>query len=191
MLTTREKENHWERARQEEELAQHQEERMVQIDLMKARLEGATLNSVPRQSQIGFYFRKLTESDDIHVEAYLTTFERLITSEKLEHQHWAFQLAPYLTGKAQRTYAALNSEEAADYTKLKEAILHKCNIITDSYRQQFRSTFKKYNESYQELVIRMGNLVKKWLKDCTTVERPGVFRTAFECHKPPLKGVFL
>ena len=36
---------------QEEELGQRQEERMVQIvDLMKALLEGATLNSVPRQS---------------------------------------------------------------------------------------------------------------------------------------------
>ena len=87
-------------------------------------------------------------------------------SKKLEQQHWAFKLAPYLTGKAQEAYAALSSEEASDYTKLKEAILH--NV--DSYRQQFRPTFKKHNESYQELVIRLGHLVKKWLKDCTTVE---------------------
>ena len=173
LLTTREEEKRWERVRQEEELAQRQEEelaqrqeeRKVQIDLMKALLEGATLNSVPRQPQPN---RKLTEADDI--EAYLTTFERLITSEKLEQQHWAFKLAPYLTGKAQQAYAALSSEEAADYTKLKEAILHKYNITVESYRQQFRSIFKKHNESYQELVIRLGHLVKKWFKDCTTVE---------------------
>ena len=99
---------------------------------MKALLEGATLNSVPRQSQPNIYFRKLTEADDI--EAYLTTFEGLVMSEKLEQQHWAFKLASYLTGKAQQAYAALSSEEASDYTKLKEATLHKYNITVDSYR---------------------------------------------------------
>ena len=135
---------------------------------MKALLERATLNSVPRQSQPNIYFRKLTEENDI--EAYLPTFERLVMSEKLEQQHRVFKLAPYLTSKAQQTYAALSSKEAADYTKLKEAILHKYNITVDSYRQQFRSTFKKHNELYQELVIRLGHLVKKWLKDCTTVD---------------------
>ena len=103
------------------ELAQRQEERKVQIDLMKALLEGTTSNPIPRQSQPNIYFRKLTEADDL--EAYLTTFERLVTSEMLEQQHWAFKLAPHLTGKAQQAYAALSSEEAANYTKLKEAIL--------------------------------------------------------------------
>ena len=100
--------------RHEQELAQHQEERRVQIDLMRALLEGAT-PATPRQPQPDI-FRKLTEADDI--EAYLTTFERFVMSASLERQHWAFKLAPYLTGKAQQAYAALSSEEAADYTKL-------------------------------------------------------------------------
>ena len=111
LLTTREEEKRWERVRQEEERAQRQEERKVQIDLMKALLEGATPNPASKQPNI--YFRKLTEADDI--EAYLTTFERLVTSEKLEQHHWAFKLAPYLTGKAQQAYAALSNEEAANY----------------------------------------------------------------------------
>ena len=57
-------------------------------------------------------------------------------SEKLEQQHRAFTLPPYLTGKAQQAYAALSSEEAADYTNLKEEILHKYNINIDSFHQQ-------------------------------------------------------
>ena len=69
LLTTRKEEKRWERACQEEELAQRQKERRVQIDLMKALLEGATLNSLPAQSLPNIYFRKLTEADDI--EAYL------------------------------------------------------------------------------------------------------------------------
>ena len=55
LLTTHEEEKRWERARQEEELAQRQEERKVQINLMKALLEGATLHSLPRQSQPNIY----------------------------------------------------------------------------------------------------------------------------------------
>ena len=181
LLTTHEEEKCWERVRQEQELAQRQEERKVQIDLMKALLEGATSNPIPRQSQPNIYFRKLTEADDL--EAYLTTFERLVTSEMLEQQHWAFKLAPHLTGKAQQAYAALSSEEAANYTKLKEAILYKYNITIESYRQQFRTTFKKHSESYQELVIRLDHLVRKWLKNLHNSRgnpRPGNPRTAFE-----------
>ena len=167
LLSDRQEERCLERVRHEQELAQHQEERRVQIDLMRALLEGAT-PATPRQPQPDIFFRKLTEADDI--EAYLTTFEQLVMSASLERQHWAFKLAPYLTGKAQQAYAALSSEEAADYTKFKEAILHRYNVTVDSYRQQFRATFKKPGESYQELVMRLGQLARKWLEDYTTVE---------------------
>ena len=149
-------------------LTDREEERRIQLDLMKALIEGATQAPLPRQSHPKIVFRKLTDADDI--EAYLTTFERLMTSTNLEWQHWAFKLAPYLTGKAQQAYTALSNDEAADYTKLKEAILHRYNIIEDSYRQQFRSTFKKPGESYQELVIRLGHLAWKWLQDFTMIE---------------------
>lgn len=137
------------------------------MDLIRTLLEGAT-PATPRQPQPDIFFRKLSETDDI--EAYLTTFEWLVMSASLERRHWAFKLAPYLTSKAQQTYAALSSEEAADYTKLKEAILHRYNVTVDSYRQQFRATFKKPGESYQELMMRLGQLARKWLKDCTAIE---------------------
>ena len=64
----------------------------------------------------------------------------------------------------------MNSDKASDYTKLKEAILHRYNITVESYCQQFRATSKKLGESYQELVTRLGHLAMKWLKDYTTVE---------------------
>ena len=32
------------------------------------------------------------------------------------------------------------------------------------------ATFKKHKELYQELLMRLGHLARKWLKDCTTVE---------------------
>ena len=116
-------------------------------------------------------------------------------SASLEQQHWAFKLAPYLTGKAQQAYAALSSEEAANYTKLKEAILHRCNVTVDSYRQQFRATFKKPGESYQELVMRLGQLARKSLEVAKRLynsrgnSRPSNPGTAIEY--PPKRYVYL
>ena len=165
LLADHEEERHWERVRHEQELAQHKEEQKTQLDLMNALMKGTSQAPPPRQSLPDIAFRRLTESDDI--EAYLTTFERLVTSANLERQHWAVKLAPYLTGKVQQAYAALSSDDASNYTKLKEAILHRYNITVERYRQQFRATSKKPGESYQELVMRLGHLASKWLKDYT------------------------
>ena len=57
---------------------------------------------------------KLTEADDI--EAYLTTFERLMGAFSVAKERWVFKLAPQLTGKAQQAYAALDLDKTADVT---------------------------------------------------------------------------
>ena len=64
---------------------------------------------------------KLTEQDDI--VSYLTTFERLMIAFEVKRERWAFKLAPSLSGKAQKAYAALSVADAGDYDRLKEAIL--------------------------------------------------------------------
>jgi len=65
-----------------QELAQQQEERKTQLELIKSLMEGST--STIKQSP-NTHFRNLTEADDIDI--YLTTFERLVTLENLEEQH--------------------------------------------------------------------------------------------------------
>ena len=85
LLTDREEERRLERVRHEGELTQCKEERRIQLDLMKALIEGTTQAPLPRQSHPKIVFRKLTDADDI--EAYLTTFEQLMTSTNLERQH--------------------------------------------------------------------------------------------------------
>ena len=66
---------------------------------------------------------KLTDNDDI--EAYITTFERMMEVYKVEKVKWAYMLAPQLMGKAQQAYAAMTGPEASDYEMLKEAILRR------------------------------------------------------------------
>ena len=74
---------------------------------------------------------KLTKNDNI--EAYLTTFERLMLAYKVKKVKWAYKLALQLVGKVQQAYARLTVADAGDYEKLKLAILRRYDITEDSY----------------------------------------------------------
>ena len=84
---------------------------------------------------------KLNEQDDI--EAYLTTFERVMRAYEVKQERWAGKLAPQLTGKAQQAYAAMKKEDAGRYEKLKEVILRRYYILEGTYRLRFRESSKK------------------------------------------------
>ena len=60
---------------------------------------------------------KLTDADDI--EAYMVTFERLMSAYDVPANRWVFKLAPQQSGKAQQAYAALSGEAAASYIQVK------------------------------------------------------------------------
>ena len=111
---------------------------------------------------------RLTDEDNM--EVYLTTFERQMSAHEIERERWSFGLAPYLTGRAQQAYAVLKAEVSKDYERLKAEILRRYDINEETYRQQFRAASRKPEESYCELVIRMQDLQKKWMTDCTSLE---------------------
>ena len=59
---------------------------------------------------------KLTKlTDQYDIEAFLTTFERMMGVFRIEKNRWAFKLAPKLTRKAQKGFVAMEEEEASDY----------------------------------------------------------------------------
>ena len=64
----------------------------------------------------------------------------------------------------------MNTTDAADYRKVKEAILRRCDINEETYRQRFRSGQKKAGEAYGELAVRLHDLASKCLAGCGTVE---------------------
>ena len=111
---------------------------------------------------------RLSDNDDI--EAYLTTFERMMEAYEIERACWSFKLAPQLTGKAQQAYAALPPEHAKDYDEVKAAILRRYNINEKTYRPRFRSQKLKDGETPRELVTRLSDLVSRWTKDCSSVD---------------------
>ena len=110
-----------------------------------------------------------------NIEAYLVTFERIMSAHEIRKNQWPYHLAPQLTGKAQLAFAAtcMSSTAAKDYDAIKAAILARYNVNKETYRRQFyslESAVKQRDETYRELSIRLLDLQKKWLRNCTTVK---------------------
>ncbi len=101
--------------------------------------------------------------EDEDIEHYLTTFERLAAASQWPHETWALYLVPLLNGKARSAYVAMCVEDSQDYMKVKQAILNKFNISTETYRQRFRSKSIKEGETAKELQARLKDLMEKWL----------------------------
>ena len=107
---------------------------------------------------------KFTEADDI--EAYLTTFERLMGAFSVSKERWVFKLAPQLTGKAQQAYAALDLTQTTDYDQVKSAILKRYNVTEETYRTRLRAVTRGKQESYAEMATRVMDLTRKWTRRC-------------------------
>ena len=110
---------------------------------------------------------KLAEDDDI--EAYLTTFERLMAVFEVDRARWSYMLAPQLTGKAQKAFAAMDDDQTGDYDVLKAAILKRYGINEEAYRQRLRGITKRSDETHRELATRVLELTRKWLQEHKTV----------------------
>ncbi|KAL5516316.1 hypothetical protein EMCRGX_G001609 [Ephydatia muelleri] len=124
----------------------------MQIELLVKLVEAKNTES-PEPTRTGeneLRVVKLTDRDDI--EAYLTTFERLMAAYSVPRAKWIIKLAPQITGKAQQAYAALTTEDAL------------------SYDERFRAAVRSHEESHRDLSIRLGDLANKWLRGVNTVE---------------------
>eukprot|EP00731_Ephydatia_muelleri_P002491 Em0001g2491a len=76
----------------------------------------------------------------------------------------------YLTGKAQLAFAAMRAEDMGSYRCLIDAILRRYDISEETYRRRFREAVKKEEETVSELTVRLNDLLKKWTKECKTVQ---------------------
>ena len=140
-----------------------------QMEMLRTMVEaGARRDAAGRTSDDKVKLSKLTESDDI--EAYLTTFERMMAAYGIPNDRWSFKLAPMLTGRAQQAYAAMEPARAADYAEVKTAILRRYDISEETYRQRFRVAAKKEGEAYRELATRVEDLLERWTKSCKSVK---------------------
>ena len=156
------------RQRLEREHAEDRRRHEEQMELMR-RLVEESRRPVPEPKADVAALPKLTklaEQDDI--EAYITVFERTMTAYEVDKSRWSYMLAPQLTGKAQRAFAAMEAERSGDYDAVKDAILRRYDINEKAYRQRLRASAKKGEETYRELATRTMELTQKWTKECKT-----------------------
>ena len=118
------------RRRREEEIAEDRARRECEMERRVSEMKGQMETFCKMMERTGrgktnpgealVKVSKLADTDDI--EGYLLTFERQMTAYEADESRWAFILAPHLTGRAQKAYMAMATEDAGDYRKVKEAI---------------------------------------------------------------------
>ena len=156
------------RRRQMEENERRIQEMRRQMEYLERLVtERTTLGTTRRSADAeSVKLTRFGDSDDI--QAYLTTFERIMEVNEIDRGRWPFQLAPQLTGKAQQAYAALAPEDAKDYDTVKTAILRRYIINEETYRQRFRALKPREDESPRELITRLQDLASCWTRDAST-----------------------
>ena len=169
----REEELGRERARREAAKTSHSKQVKEQLEIMRAIMDRtASHDSHPSEertvSNDKLTLTRYVEGNDI--EAFLTTFEHLMTIYHIEEDRWVAKLAPHLAGRAQQAYTAMSATDALVYAEVKKAILQIYDINEETYRQRFRAARRKEGELYIELATRMTNLFRKWTADCSTTE---------------------
>ena len=92
-----------------------------------------------------------------------------MTVHEIRREKWAYKLAPELTGKAQRAFAAMDPANAGDYAQLKDAILLRYDINDETYRQRFQRAKRKDGETHHESATRLADSVKSG-QECGTVQ---------------------
>ena len=88
---------------------------------------------------------------------------KIMGAHELDVGKWTCFLAPQLTRKALQAFAATPTTQSGSYADVKAAILRRYDINEETYQQRFRAATCKSGESYQELAVRLSDLLAKWM----------------------------
>ena len=147
-----------ERNKMELEKAKIQEEtRMREVDLaIKGRERSHDSFEVTKQARL------VPKFEEANVDGYFAQFERTALNLGWPKECWSMLLQTVLTGKAQRAYATLPTENCAAYDLVKAAVLKSFELVPEAYRQKFRTQRKTENQSYVEFLREKENALDKW-----------------------------
>ena len=124
--------------------------------------EHARVSAVNTRSHNSSTNNKLSEEDEVDV--YFRTFERIAETCGVEKSKWAIMLAPKLTGKAMKAYAALNMEQSKEYEIVKKVVLEKYEVNGETYRMKFRKRVRKADESVREWAQETMHNLEGWIE---------------------------
>ena len=102
------------------------------------------------------------ESKD-KMDSYLLRFEKYATANKWDKNVWAAYLSALLKGRALDVYDRLSTEDAADYDKLKDALLKNFDMTERGFRKKFRYSRPERSETFIQFSSRLCSYLNKWL----------------------------
>ena len=140
-----------------EKIKIQQETRLREVDLaIRGRKESHDSFEVTKQARL------VPKFEEANVDGYFAHFERTALNLGWPKECWSVLLQTVLTGKAQRAYATLPTENCADYDLVKAAVLKSFELVPEAYRQKFRTQRKTENQSYVEFLREKENALDKW-----------------------------
>ena len=101
------------------------------------------------------------ESKD-KMDSYLSRVEKYATANKWDKNVWAAYLSALLKGRALDVYDRLSTEDAADYDKLKDALLKNFDIRR-GFRKKFHYNRQERSETFIQFSSRLCSYLNKWL----------------------------
>ena len=140
-----------------EKIKIQQETRLREVDLaIRGRKESHDSFEVTKQARL------VPKFEEANVDGYFAHFERTALNLGWPKECWSMLLQTVLTGKAQRAYATLPTENCANYDLVKAAVLKSFELVPEAYRQKFRTQRKTENQSYVEFLREKENALDKW-----------------------------
>ena len=140
-----------------EKIKIQQETRLREVDLaIRGRKGSHDSFEVTKQARL------VPKFEEANVDGYFAHFERTALNLGWPKECWSMLLQTVLTGKAQRAYATLPTENCADYDLVKAAVLKSFELVPEAYRQKFRTQRKTENQSYVEFLREKENALDKW-----------------------------
>ena len=94
------------------------------------------------------------ESKD-KMDSYLSRFEKYATANEWKKSVWTAYLSALLKGRALDVYDRLSVDDAADYEKLKEALLKNFDMTERGFRKKFRYERPEKSETFIQFSSRL------------------------------------
>ena len=129
---------------------------VFKVELEKQKAEKAAQARDPKLP----YF---DESKD-RMANYLSRFEKYATAKEWKKSVWAAYLSALLKGCALYVYDRLSVDDAADYEKLKEALLINFDMTERGFRKKFDNETPEKSETFIQFSSRLRSYPNKWLK---------------------------
>ncbi|KAL1274401.1 hypothetical protein QQF64_027215 [Cirrhinus molitorella] len=124
---------------------------------------------------------------ETEVDSYFGVFERITSALNWSREVWPLLLQCKLTSKAQEVCATLSLEDSLKCDVVKAAILRANELVSEAYRQRFRSHKKNSSQMFVEFAREKGDLFDKWVASTYHLESQGALERFHQTLKAMLR----